>query len=201
MANTIKAVIYDMGGVILKSEDYAPRITLAKTYGLSRQELEDQIFDSETAYLATIGKISERDHWKRVFDVLHVPLEQQQDFENAFWAGDRLDTELIDFLDSLRPEIKTALLSNAWTGTRQSLFEKYGSKDVFDISVFSYEVRLAKPDPAIYRLMLSRLEIQPEEGIFLDDNLQNIEAANLLGIHGIHFKGREQAIREIRALL
>ena len=201
MGERIRAVIFDMGGVILRSENYTPRIELAASFGLTRKELEDLVFDSTSANLASIGKISERDHWQAIFLQLDVPVDRQTDFEAAFWAGDSLDLELIDFLGSLRPEHKTGLLSNAWTGGRHNLFDNYACKDVFDVSIFSYEVGLAKPDPEIFQLILSRLNVKAEETIFLDDNLQNIQAAVLLGFQSIRFRNREQALMEMRALL
>lgn len=201
MGERIRAVVFDMGGVILRSENYAPRIELAASYGLTRKELEDLIFDSASANLASIGKISERDHWQAVFSQLNVSVDRQAGFEAAFWAGDSLDLELIDFLGSLRPGRKTGLLSNAWTGGRHNLFENYACKDVFDVSIFSYEVGLAKPDPKIFHLILSRLNVKAEETIFLDDNLQNIQAAVLLGFQSIRFRSREQALMEMQALL
>ena len=154
MADKIQAVIFDMGGVLLRSENYAPRTALAKKYGLSLNQLEDLVFESKTAHRATVGEITEAEHWESVYDVLKVPTEDRSSFVDSFWEGDQLDTQLIEFLDNLRPSYKTALLSNAWTGTRQTLYEKHVCKDVFDVSIFSYEVKLAKPDPAIYNLVL-----------------------------------------------
>ena len=201
MAENIQAIIFDMGGVILRSIDYSPRSALAKKYGLTLKQLENLVFENETAKLAMLGKISEPQHWKTVCDLLQVPPEGRKAFEDDFWQGDRLDGELIDFLDSMRPKIKVALLSNAWTGARQSLLEKHACKDVFDVSIFSYEVGMAKPDPAIYRLILERLGVAASSSIFVDDNKQNIESAAALGIHAIRFLDPEQAIRDIRALL
>jgi putative hydrolase of the HAD superfamily len=67
--------------------------------------------------------------------------------------------------------------------------------------VFSCEVGLAKPDPAIYNLVLRLCSTQPEEAIFVDDFVENIEAANALGIHGILFKNAKQAMADVRDLL
>ena len=201
MTEKIQAVIFDMGGVLLRSEDYGPREALANKYCLSLNQFEDLVFENETARLATVGKIPETAHWKAVCNTLKVPMEQIKSFEDDFWKVDSLDSELIDFLDSLRPKIKTALLSNAWNGARQALLNRHACRDVFDVSIFSYEVALAKPDPEIYKLILKRMNVKATEAIFLDDNLQNIESAAALGIHAIHFHSAAQAMEEIRKLL
>lgn len=62
-----------------------------------------------------------------------------------------------------------------------------------DGGIFSCKVHLTKPDPAIYRLLLSQYNLTAEECVFIDDTLPNITAAESLGIHGIHFKELTQA--------
>jgi putative hydrolase of the HAD superfamily len=69
-----------------------------------------------------------------------------------------------------------------------------------DGGILSYADRVIKPDAAIYELFLSRFGLQPEETVFLDDTLANIEAAEKLGIHGIWFKSKEQAVEELGKL-
>ena len=60
-----------------------------------------------------------------------------------------------------------------------------------DGGVFSYKVKLLKPDPAIYRCICDSYDLKPEECIFIDDNAANIAAANEFGIHGFLFTGYE----------
>ena len=69
-----------------------------------------------------------------------------------------------------------------------------------DGGILSYQDKLIKPDAAIYELLLSRYHLIADECVFLDDTLVNIEAAEALGIHGIHFKTKEQAEEELRTL-
>ncbi len=57
----------------------------------------------------------------------------------------------------------------------------------FDVLIWSYQLHMAKPDPAIYRLCLDKLGIRPEESLFLDDKLVNVEAAKALGMKALQF--------------
>lgn len=66
--------------------------------------------------------------------------------------------------------------------------------------VVSGEVRLAKPDPEIYRLVAERAGIPPERLAFIDDSVTNVAAAAALGMHAIHFTGAEQLRRDLVAL-
>lgn len=69
-----------------------------------------------------------------------------------------------------------------------------------DGGIFSCKVHLIKPDPAIYKLLLRKYRLRPEECVFLDDTLINITAAVSLGINGIHFQNPSQAREALAAL-
>lgn len=73
---------------------------------------------------------------------------------------------------------------------------------LLDGGVFSCEVKQIKPDEDIYQSLLTRYpDIVPEESVFLDDTLENIETARRLGFHTIHFRSQEQAETELSQLL
>jgi FMN phosphatase YigB (HAD superfamily) len=201
MTEDIKAIIFDMGGVILRTVDKTSRTALAARFGLTREQIEDLVFNSRSALEATVGRISEREHWKSVWDNLEVPDAERPACEAAFWDGDFLDDVLLGFLRSQQGIRTTALLSNAWSGARDALTHVHPCIDAFDISVFSYEVKLAKPDPAIYDLILGRVGVQASQAIFLDDNEDNIISAGKVGIHAIRYLNTPQALSEIQALI
>jgi len=197
----IRAVIFDLGGVLVRTEDQAPRADLANRLGISREQLYDQIFDSPSAKQATLGVITADQHWENVRQALGLTMERFSAARRAFWAGDRLDMDLVDRIRSLRPRYKTALLSNAWSDLRSYLVERWQIAAAFDELIISAEVGLTKPAPAIYRLALDRLKVQPAEAVFVDDFAENIEGARKVGLHTIHFRSAEQARSELDILL
>lgn len=69
-----------------------------------------------------------------------------------------------------------------------------------DGGILSYQVKMVKPDPEIYKLLLKRYELVPEECVFMDDREDNCRAAQKLGIHGIQFTTKEKAIEELKKL-
>lgn len=69
-----------------------------------------------------------------------------------------------------------------------------------DGGILSYRDKVIKPQPEIYDLLIERYQLVPEECVFLDDTLPNVEAARRTGMHAIHFKNREQALEELKAL-
>ena len=70
-----------------------------------------------------------------------------------------------------------------------------------DGGVFSCRVKLGKPDPAIYRRLLSDYALTPGECVFIDDNEENVSAARALGMQGVRFTGCEATKAALDALL
>lgn len=77
-------------------------------------------------------------------------------------------------------------LSNMPRPYARELEQKHAFLQHFDGGVFSGDVRLSKPDPAIYQLLQSRYQLRPESTLFIDDLHANVQAAQQLGWQGIH---------------
>ncbi|HRZ21592.1 MAG TPA: HAD family phosphatase [Bacteroidales bacterium] len=201
MTKKIKAVIWDMGGVILRTSGEDSRLEMAKEFQVPADTLYKLVFDSPSAEKATVGLISESDHWNFVADNLGVSRDRVQELQDRFWAGDTIDKQLVEFIKSLNKSYKTGLLSNAWSGARQSLDQRIPIGIVFQYSMFSCEVRLRKPDAKIYHRMLELMEVKADEAIFVDDFSENIAGANAVGIHGVQFFSTAQAIADVNQIL
>ncbi len=198
---SIRAVIWDMGGVIVRTEDYASRDALAHSLGLTRDELERVVFGAEWSERATVGAITHEELWQAICKQLKLPPEETANVQRAFWGGDRIDTELVAYIRSLRPKYRTALLSNAFSDLRQILTERWNIIDAFDEVIISAEVKLMKPDSRIFKLALERLGVEPGEAVFIDDFAENVRGAIETGLHAIRFLNSAQAKSELEALL
>ena len=197
LKNAIKALIWDMGGVLLRTEDGTPREELAARLGTNRRALERLVFASPSAEQAMRGEIPVEEHWTAVGRSLALSAAEMIEFQKAFWAGDRIDDRLVDAIRGLRGRYQTALLSNAWSNMHETAAMRYRFLDAFDVVVFSAEIKLAKPDERIYRHVLEQLNVEPFEAVFVDDFIENVEAAKRLGMHTIHFQSQDQALREL----
>ena len=71
----------------------------------------------------------------------------------------------------------------------------------FDHVIVSSEVHLLKPDPRIYYLTLERIGCEAQESVFIDDKEENVLAAEKLGMHGVVFHSRDQAIEELESII
>ena len=197
----IKTVLFDLGGVLMRTEDLQPRKELAARYDMSFEELTDLIYRMESAWQATLGEISAEEHWEEVRKKFALSPQEIERFKESYWAGDTLDEQLIDFIQGLNSEYTTGLLSNAWSDLRKALTEDWEIIDVFQHVFISAELGLAKPDPKIYYHVVEEVDCQPHEIVFLDDMIENVESARQVGLNAIHFRSREQALGELRELL
>ncbi len=197
---TLRNIFIDFGGVLVRTEDKGPRARAAERLGMTSSDLEKVIFASESSLRASTGEIPEEAHWQAVAETLRLPRPEVDKVTAEFFAGDRADQALLDFLRGLRPERKVCLISNAWSGLRAFITQE-GFADVFDYMVISAEIGLMKPDCRIYRLALEELGAKPEESVFIDDMLVNVEAARAVGMAGIHFTQPESALEELKQML
>uniref|UniRef100_H2Z027 Acyl-CoA dehydrogenase family member 10 n=1 Tax=Ciona savignyi TaxID=51511 RepID=H2Z027_CIOSA len=198
-----RAVIFDMGGVVLPSP-----FPMTKEYELNKKIPAGTIWK-------TIKDYGENGAWPK----LEVGEINAEEFGTIFseecskTACEKIEvhdfleyleigmknpiTEVLDAVNCLRQEgIKTALLTNNWIqGDGKSLLPF--SRNHFDVIVESAVVGMHKPKFPIYNYCLSKLNVKPEEAIFLDDMQPNLVAAKSLGIHTIKVDDVHIAINEL----
>lgn len=197
---TVRAVFFDLGGVIVRTEYQAPRQRLAGRLGMEYEDLEKLAFASATSRQASLGQISTEQHWETVTKRLGRPATETEAIREEFFAGDILDRDLLNFIRALRPRIFTGVISNAWPDMRDYLI-KQKFDDAFDTIVISAEVGVMKPEARIYQIALEQAEASPDEAVLVDDTPANIEGCQALGMRGIHFRSPQQALAELQKLL
>jgi FMN phosphatase YigB (HAD superfamily) len=197
----IRAVIFDFGGVLVRTEDPNGRRKWEKYLGLPEGELSRVVFESEVADRSMIGKATEADVWKHVGAIFGLNDDRLRELRRDFWLGDRMDARLVSFLRDLRPRYQTAILSNAWPGAREVFTQTLGLGEVVDEMIISAEEGVAKPDARIYQIAVRRLGVQTEETVFVDDLAENVQGARAVGMWGIQFTSTEQAIAEVQEYL
>lgn len=200
---SLRAVFFDLGGVIVRTEYQAPRQQLAEKFGMDYEDIDKIVFtggNHSSHARATLGEITEEEHWHNVMRVLKRSANEYGRIRDEFFAGDVIDLNILSFLRSIKPKYKVGLISNAWSGLR-AYIEREKFDDAFDHMIISAEVGVAKPDPKIYQLALDQLQVKANEAVFVDDVLENIEACEKLGMLGIQFKDPESAIKQLKTLL
>jgi epoxide hydrolase-like predicted phosphatase len=186
---TIKAVIFDLGGVLLRTADFKPRDQLAARMNMSRHKQAQR------------GEITIQEHWDILRHTLHYSKEEFKELLDEFFARDEIDGDLIETIRKLHQTYKTALLSNAWNDLRQTLHERWKLDGLFDELIISAEVKMVKPDPRIYHLAVDRLGVMPSEAVFIDDMAVNVEAARKEGLRAIWYCDTQQTMDLLNAYL
>ena len=196
----IKAIYFDLGGVIVRTEDKTARTNLAAEFGMNYAEMDKFVFECKTAALASIGKVTEEEHWLDITRRLDKPATEMPRIRDAFFGGDLVDPNILSLLRSLRNTHKTGLISNAWDGLRPWIISQK-LDDAFECLIISAELGIAKPDAGIYQYALEKLDVKPEQAIFVDDVEKNIAACEALGMHGVLFNNSQQALADVKQLL
>lgn len=195
----VKAVIFDYGEVLCHRPTAEEIAQLAGFFDLrvdqlpalwernrgpyDRGDLTPEVYWSAFAKDAGVELASER-------------LEQVHDLDIAMWSN--INSNMVAWANQLRTSgMRVGLLSNMHPEMVTYCRQHFSWLNEFDFVTFSGEVRLIKPDPAIYEHTLRGLGVTASEALFLDDREVNIRAAQELGIHALRFESIEQLRREL----
>ena len=164
------------------------------------EDLVKLVFESPSSIRASVGEISDKDHWAEVTRRLRRPAAETEEIRREFFAGDVVDRELVEFLRSLRPRYFVGMISNAWPDLRDYI-ARQKFDDAFDHMIISGEVGVMKPEAQIYQIALEQARVSPNEAVFVDDMYENIEGCEKVGMHGIYFKDPAATLKQLETLL
>ena len=129
--------------------------------------------------------------------------EAGRHFVEEFHGEDRFYPQMAAAIRALQSRYQIALLSNASPGQASRARERYGFdiRAEFDVYVNSALVGLRKPDPAIFFLVLEQLGVAPQQALFVDDMIYNVDMARELGIPTVQFVDPDTSLVELETLL
>lgn len=198
---TLKAIIFDVGGVFIHTHNRVGREKWAAKFGLAPGEFENFVFSAESGRQAQLGQKTSTAHWRWLGDYFGLTESELLTMQRDFFAGDSFNKPLLEQVIRLRQAgYRTGLLSNFWDSARQFWAEVYPFVENFDDIVISAEVGLMKPDPRVYHLAARRLAVVPAETLFMDDFAENIAGAKAAGMRTLHFTDPEAAQRELAGI-
>jgi epoxide hydrolase-like predicted phosphatase len=197
----IKAVIFDFGRVISAQKPKAFFRRYEQELGLAPGVLNRVMYGSEAWQEVLVGRKDLNEYWLEIGPELGLHTQQEIDaFRQRYFADEEINKDVLRLIRRLRGQYKLAVLSNAPSGLTRWMAD-WHILHLFDVVVCSGDEGVVKPDPAIYELALSRLGVEPQEAIFIDDTLGHVEAARALGLHGIHFTTASDLVDELEPLL
>ena len=188
----IRSIIFDMGRVLVHFSHDEMFAEMGRVCGATGQQIREWLWDSGLEDRFERGEIDA----VGVRDELQRHVETEIDVADLMRAASdifTLNEPLMPVLERLRQAgHRLIVLSNTcpphvdWIGTQFSLLER------FDDCVFSYEVGTMKPSPEIYRVAVEAAGCEAAECFFVDDLLENVEAARALGLDGAVYVGVEE---------
>jgi putative hydrolase of the HAD superfamily len=195
----IRAIVLDIGSVLEVIDDSVFPGPFEARHGLPPgATLDIPAFAGDPG----VGELTEsevRAHFQR-----HLALTDAQADElmRDYWAWycGTLDQQLFDWFAAQHGHVRTGIVSNSGPGAREAE-RHYGFEEITDDIVYSHEVGLAKPDPAIFALAARRLEVEAHEIVFLDDNQRCVDGALAAGWHAVRHVDTPTSIATLEAII
>ncbi|HUH64511.1 MAG TPA: HAD family phosphatase [Terracidiphilus sp.] len=185
----LRAVVFDFGMVLSGQPNMEAHAAMVQITGLPVGRFETFYWADRVAY--DQGTLSGLHFWQNfVRDAglkLDAPaVEELHRLDALYWTTQ--NPEMLAWQEQLRERgLLTGILSNMGDSVLASLEKHFDWLPRFDVLVWSFQLGLVKPDPAIYHHLLSELGTRPEETLFLDDRHVNVEAARAMGIRAMEF--------------
>jgi epoxide hydrolase-like predicted phosphatase len=197
----IEAVIFDIGDVLEVNPRTGWPQRWARQLRMSVDAFEQRLDEIWAA--GAIGKSSLGEVERQTAAALGVDDATVTTLMADAWSEyvGRLNTELADYFNRLRPRYRTGILSNSFVGAREREEEAHRLSELCDAIVYSHEEGCLKPDPRMYRAVCDRLDVVPEAAVLLDDVQAKVDGAIAVGMKAILYRNNAQAIAELDALL
>lgn len=192
------ALVFDFGGVIMKTVTHAPRWAWDERLGLERGSVERTVHNTDSWRRAQTGELPLADYWADVAQQLGHDAKEMPRLEADFYSGDQLDNAIITLIRDRRAAgQKIALLSNDSPALLAKL-DRLGIAALFNPLVVSAQIGVMKPDPVAYQVVLERLEHPAADTVFIDDMPANIAGARAAGMIGIHYTPGLDLMQKLR---
>jgi|SRR3989344_3310880 len=193
----IKAIIFDMGGVVLNAQIENAYEILATKLKITK----DQFDEVKNKYIkdAQKGKITDEKMVKDISVELNISYEKILSYwKEAYSEVMIINSEVLSLVKKLKKDgFIVALISNT-IGIHSNINKEREVYKEFNPVILSNEVGLIKPEKEIYELMLKKLNLSPKECIFIDDRPEHLKPAVSIGMKGILFENNNQLIKAIK---
>ncbi len=199
MKDEIKAVIFDLGNVLLNYDAVKSAERFAKHCKVPRLKVWIHFFTSPTEKAYTRGEISSYKFYRHAKECLKFPVDYKtfkHYWNDIFWENEGMD----EILGKLKKHYPLYLISNTNQMHFDHVKEKFRILRHFKRTFPSHEMGARKPEAAIYLKVLRKIRLLPHETVFIDDVTKFVDGARSVGMHAIRFRNRPQLLRDLHKL-
>jgi len=198
MSNQIQTIIFDFGNVIARFDVQVFLTSLSHFTHLTLEELKLALRGSSDVIASyETGMISSEEFFSRISRNCALTITREQ-FIDAYINIFTPVRTTIDLIPKLKSTYKLGLLSNTSEWHFQHNIQPTPVFHLFDAVTLSFRVKARKPSEAIYRDMLSQLHTDPQHCVYIDDIAEFTDAAERLGMIGIHYTSHEQLLESLK---
>lgn len=190
MVKQIKHIIFDWGGVIEVGSFFHASYHLHKKYKINIEEFK---IDTEKVGLNYQCGKEETPFFELMSKKYNIPIQELKDTFNGVYYKEHIK----DLLSKLQQNHSIHLLSNQMN-YRANFLREHRDLTYFSNVFFSNEIGFAKPDPQAFMYVLKKINAKPEDCLFIDDTIENVNAAKAIGIDAIHFENIPLLIKELQ---
>ena len=198
--NSIKAVIWDLAGVVLHTVKGTFNSLLAERLDVPLNDIE-RLISSKENDLWDLNEIDDDAFYTFLLKELNMPMDKISILRKFVLKDFYIDQEILAYIKKIRKSFTTVLLTNFPAHVHDFLKTDWIVDGAFDHIIASCDVKLLKPDPAIYTLTLARIGCLADESVFIDDREVNVKAAEKLGINGIVYQSQSQTINDLESII
>ena len=195
----IEIIVFDLGGVIVNVNFKSPLGMLFDNSGKVRNTFKDKSDFSSLLRQYETGKISAAAFHERIGDYLETELSFDEFNSASNEAIEAGDDGIDGIIKTLSKKYQLAILSNTNPVHYEYIKEKYSIIGLFDHILLSYEMGTMKPEIESYEKLINATSKPPSQHLFIDDRIENINAAKEIGMDGIHYKSVKGLIAALRA--
>lgn len=194
----VKLIIFDLSGVLFNDEEREYLKEFSEKNKLNYDEL--YLYYSKFIEMAERNEVTLEYVWAKVFKRFNINQDIAATIKGVVKLK-KVDNSMLDVVKELRRKHKTVYATNYAKGYWEFIERKFPFSDYFDYGVVSYKIGFRKPSKEGFEDILKRFGVKAGECVYTDDKDENLKEAKAIGMKVVHFKGREEFLKEMKRIL
>ena len=195
----IKAVFFDLGGVIVDVHDKSFIDALVRVSPFSPQDFLVRARKFSAQKELEMGTISLKEFYEKTREYFYISMKFAE-FEDKFTQVFSPRKSVIDVIEKIKDAVTVGVISDTSEAHFNRIVEQVEIIQQLPVIILSYREQIMKPDPAIFETAIHRANCDPQEAVFFDDKEENAKAAARIGMHGLLYTEKMDLLHELKKL-